>query len=943
MFLLTFRILLLSYIFYVFAIGLNVHEANDELKNVTDIIPKDTRTTGGYQESKPSRSSHLELTSGLLKDSANIGGLFSIRTFRDGKCQRDIDPSGLQKMYAMVYMIEKINEDPDFLSNITLGFHIHDYCGDVNEAVASSMDFIMSAKDCSNNENLSDVKAVVGPMHSDSALSVASLLSLFKVPEISPFVTSTDLSDERYNYFLRNVPSDDAQIIAMADIVQHFGWSSVAVFSTDDLGYGVKGSELLSVELQARNICVAYQTRFNAAYTDFDFLDMITNLRNMSNIRVLVTISDDKSILRLLDVFRLNELYGYTWVASEGWAWSPTLAEDRYYKVVQGMLGVSVPSFNDPNFKEYLKRLKPSSNDPFLTQYWEQTHNCSLETLSDVSMCTGNESFSDDDPLLSEALVSPIMDSVKVIAYGLQECNSSEPKQLLRCLKNVSFINENDYRISFKPNGDLATGARYDIINLQPSNGFQPIFPPKLIGSWTENGGLEINKSAIFCTSRDGNCEQNWKDVDINPPESFCSADCKFGSRKHIIWDNMCCWECIPCSNTEYTNTTNALECNKCSYDEVANSSKNGCNKLRPYYFTPKYNNIALITCIVIMIGIAVTVLILIFFIVKRRSTVVHLSCGKLFKFPLLTSIICCFAFVSFLLSPVSSFSCLLSATILFLPIVACEAILLFICFTHKRDSKKAKRYNTWIFFIILSSYTSCVAVGYIIKKPELAKDPDYVKDILVIGCEMNSAISCYSMATVFVLLLDVVGITIAYRTRTTQGNFNEAKFIFYTFIAHTMLWVALILVKVLTSDDINRTHLTSAFGMIGSASIFLACMFFPKLNAYKRKPEARILVGNKRGWKFRRKTKENTSESLIEDSSNTKQHLVDNLNKTIEALKNETMQARRVISLCKDHQRDLRQRFSHSESEILNKLYIIRNAKAELFFSSNYMKTTKC
>ena len=75
-----------------------------------------------------------------------------------------------------------------------------------------------------------EVAGVVGPPSSGDAVLVASLLSGFQVPLISPSATSDDLSDKaRFEYFLRVVPPDSHQVAAMLDLLLHYGWTYVSL------------------------------------------------------------------------------------------------------------------------------------------------------------------------------------------------------------------------------------------------------------------------------------------------------------------------------------------------------------------------------------------------------------------------------------------------------------------------------------------------------------------------------------------------------------------------------------------------------------------------------------------------------------------------------------------------------------------------------------------
>ena len=65
------------------------------------------------------------------------------------------------------------------------------------------------------------VVGVVGCLSSDSTLSVASFCTPQRIPAISYAASSPDLDDPvNYPYFLRTVPSDEEQAIAMTEV----GW-----------------------------------------------------------------------------------------------------------------------------------------------------------------------------------------------------------------------------------------------------------------------------------------------------------------------------------------------------------------------------------------------------------------------------------------------------------------------------------------------------------------------------------------------------------------------------------------------------------------------------------------------------------------------------------------------------------------------------------------------
>jgi ABC-type branched-subunit amino acid transport system substrate-binding protein len=62
---------------------------------------------------------------------------------------------------------------------------------------------------------------------------MAILLQVFQVPQIGYSATSNDLSEKsEYKYFMRLVPSDNWQAMAMVELVKKYAWQNVAIIYT---------------------------------------------------------------------------------------------------------------------------------------------------------------------------------------------------------------------------------------------------------------------------------------------------------------------------------------------------------------------------------------------------------------------------------------------------------------------------------------------------------------------------------------------------------------------------------------------------------------------------------------------------------------------------------------------------------------------------------------
>ena len=84
----------------------------------------------------------------------------------------------------------------------------------------------------------SGTAAVIGLMTSMATKTTQPFCRGFHVPLIAPTATDPTLSSSHFTpYLLRLSPPDSRQSEALADLIHHFNWDSLAIL-TDDTGYG---------------------------------------------------------------------------------------------------------------------------------------------------------------------------------------------------------------------------------------------------------------------------------------------------------------------------------------------------------------------------------------------------------------------------------------------------------------------------------------------------------------------------------------------------------------------------------------------------------------------------------------------------------------------------------------------------------------------------------
>ncbi|XP_053305717.1 vomeronasal type-2 receptor 26-like [Spea bombifrons] len=166
-------------------------------------------------------------------------------------------------LLVFLFAIETLNNDPNVLPNITLGYHIYDSCLDKRKAVKSILQ-ILSGRgmtvpnySCANSNN---VAGFIGDHHSTTTIPIAQLLGVYGYAQISYGATDYALSDRRvYPHFFRSVQNYLVYNKIILKILKHFGWTWVGILTVDDdtgetesqalraylTSYGIYGQQLI--------------------------------------------------------------------------------------------------------------------------------------------------------------------------------------------------------------------------------------------------------------------------------------------------------------------------------------------------------------------------------------------------------------------------------------------------------------------------------------------------------------------------------------------------------------------------------------------------------------------------------------------------------------------------------------------------------------------------
>lgn len=105
-------------------------------------------------------------------------------------------PKTYQHILSLVFAVKEINENPKILPNVSLGFHIHDSYLNARMTHQNTLKLLSSWQQivpnfkCNNQNNLI---AVIGGRNSDTSLHLATILGIYKIPQVGYSVNHVQL------------------------------------------------------------------------------------------------------------------------------------------------------------------------------------------------------------------------------------------------------------------------------------------------------------------------------------------------------------------------------------------------------------------------------------------------------------------------------------------------------------------------------------------------------------------------------------------------------------------------------------------------------------------------------------------------------------------------------------------------------------------------------
>ena len=775
-----------------------------------------------------------------------IGGLFPVYDCT-GSGRED-----LELLEAMLFAIDRINNDMSLLPNLIIGYDVRDSCNDeiigLNEALDFSLQYDIPGTPV--------FLGIVGPAYTAVTHSVATLLSIeiIQIPLISYASSDAALSNkDLYEYLLRTVPSDNLQINAMVDLVSYFGWEYVSVIFNDN-DYGISASNAFVNSAMERGICIDVKIEIlssKESRTNETVVEAVEALLKSTATGVAV-FTDEDTVLELFEeLSKVNSTRKFVWIASDRWANSRTVHEN-FTEIAREMYAFQFHFDHVKEFADYFSQLTPSTNirNPFYRENIYYHIYCDFGPGSGIYCpddLTAEPGYSQGD------MVPLVIDAVYAFAHALQNFlnnNCASPLRwnrytqqcdgmkndliganLLGYLYNVTFNGIRNHDVSFDKNGD-PSGA-YEITNLQINESGQ--YEYVSVGFWNS----AYKEKALILNNTDG----------IEKIISRCSEPCSEGMIVSITNENCpSCFECIPCVGPTYSMNSTAKNCSLCSDNHWGNDPLKGSThcvpiRVRHLDFSSGWSIVSMcIATIALIILAAITVI----FVVNWKTPVVK-SSGREQMIMLLVGIGICCVLTYIIVAPPSTGVCVfqridvwfwfsLAFGALLVKIIRVARIFYSIKYSAKRPALTGPIHQVIFTIAIVSFQLLLVLIGLIVDHPVVKRDPDVVITSLEQTGNAPEIIETCQQPHIAILVLSliynsslIIGCAIlGLMTMGFPENFNEAKHVMFTSFTLMVVWVLFIPVYLYTEDEFRPGVL--ALGIILSAVALMAGIFFPRV-----------------------------------------------------------------------------------------------------------------
>uniref|UniRef100_A0A8C6VHG0 G-protein coupled receptors family 3 profile domain-containing protein n=1 Tax=Naja naja TaxID=35670 RepID=A0A8C6VHG0_NAJNA len=716
-------------------------------------------------------------------------------------------------VYALIpnlaFAVNEINQNPQMLPNVSLGFHIYDSYYNEKMSYRTTLDLLFKFHSFVPNYVCNIQKKLM------------AIIEMFlKYICLSFQLTYGSFASEQKNLtlfpsFYRMVSNEAHQYTGLVQLLKHFGWIWIGlIVLRDESGdYFLQSLEPLFFQ---NGICSAFiqripsQGRLLSFPEISEFSSSIYKSFMDYKTKIFVVYGETLTVM-WLSTLMFQSPSSYSGNISVGRLWIVTAQIDFTVmglvtswdsEFFQGTISFEVPSNEPLGFQTYLQKLKCCSthDDYFLKDFWEQAFHCKFSnsngSVGHNKLCTGKEKLEMLPGSVFEMQMTghsySIFNAVCVLAHALHAMTSFrshnqasekrkrqayqdlQPWQLHRFLQGISFNNSAGESVTFSDRLEVTTGLDIMKMVIFPNNSFTKI----------KVGRIDSNKEQTFHFYQD---KKSWhRHFNQVLPFSLCSDPCQPGyQKKKKEGEKFCCYDCVPCPEGK-------ISC------EIA-------FVLRTF--------------------------------VKHQDTPIVKANNRELTFTLLLSLLLCFLSALLFFGQPNKTTCFLCQTafgIIFTVAISCvlaKTITVVVAFMATKPGSNMRK---WLGRKLASSIViSCTLVQASICSWWMATSPPFPNlDVHSLTSEIIAEYNVGSSVMFYLVLgylgfLAIISFMVAFFARKLPDAFNEAKFITFSMLMFCSVWLTFVPTYLSTKGKYMVA--VEIFSILASSGGLLSCIFFPK------------------------------------------------------------------------------------------------------------------
>uniref|UniRef100_A0A670K8Z6 G-protein coupled receptors family 3 profile domain-containing protein n=1 Tax=Podarcis muralis TaxID=64176 RepID=A0A670K8Z6_PODMU len=755
---------------------------------------------------------------------------------------------------ALAFAVKEINENPNILSNISLGFHILNSYYSTKMTYKATLSLLSSQHRFAPNFNChkkSNLIALIGGCISEISTNVAIISAIHKTPQVScltygSFLTTQD--DKRLFPFLyQMVPNEAHQHKGVVKLLQHFRWTWIGLVAVDD-DKGDKFLQKIVPMLSQNGICYAFIVRLpKYSYVD-EYIAML--IKQWESYVTVIKRNVNVLILLFLAPFLPMPPINKVWIITSQWDFA-SLSVQKIWDIqtFHGSISFTIHSNQPKGFQKFIQMVRPSwfKGDGFIQDFWEQAFSCSLNVSKweeKEKICTGEENLQNLSGILFEMKMTGhsynVYNAVYAVAHTFHAIYKSHSKHrrleerdrlffqnVHQLLKRVSFNNSAGDIVHFDDNGELVSG--FDITNWL-------MFP---------NGSVVRVKIGRLEPQAPQGTKLSIHDEQIVLPLSVCNENCNPGySRKKKEGEKFCCYDCALCPEGMISHEKDMDACVKCPKEQYPNKDQSQCIPKDVNYLSYKEDLGIILTILAISFCLITSLVLGIF--MKYKDTPIVKANNRMLTYILLISLLLCFLCALLFIGQPGKVTCLLRQTafgIVFsvaLSSVLAKTITVVLAFMA---TKPGSRMRKWVgkglsnsIVLTCSLIQSGICILWLSTSPPFPdKDMHSMKGEILLECNEGSVSMLYCVLG-YMGFLATVSFIVAFLARKLPDSFNEAKFITFSMLVFCSVWLSFVPTYLSTKGKYMVA--VEIFSILSSGAGLLGCIFSPKCYIILLRPQ---------------------------------------------------------------------------------------------------------